>query len=417
VNASKALTTLLLLAPFAGGCSQLPWAESAAVVESGVSVPVMRQDFEAIVAALGQLESDKASPIAVPRVPTGALTVKELAPEGGIVAKGDEVVVFDETKLEIELENNMASFKSTARRIDRTQIQAAIEAGSIEVMREVARLDAGHARDFEIEDETIYSKLDLLEQEIRLDEAEETILFADASLVLRGEYYDIDERILDVERRSTETKLGRVQSSLAKLVLKAPIGGMVVYKKNWRGGMASVGDSLWPGNVVMSIVDPTSVIMRVHVLESEAAGIAVGAPATIRVDARSEHVFNGEVLSVAKLSRPIERGSPVKYFETTISIVDADPKLLKPGLKGEVRITAQEVEGALVIPRSALRGSEGEYHVLVETASGPERRSVELDARDRVRVVVTSGLEEGERVLLGDVAEREADQPQLEPGV
>ncbi len=417
MNRTPAASAALLLALITAGCAEAPWSEESGSDRAGVGVPVVRQNFVAIVVASGQIESENASPIAVPRVPTGALTVKELVPEGVIVEEGDEVVVFDETKLEIELENNMATFRSTDRRIDRTQIQAAMEAGTIQVMREVAGLEAGHAQAFVIEDETIYSKLDLLEQEIRLDEAEETILFADASLVLRGQYYDIDERILGVERSATETKLGRVQSSLAKLVLKAPIGGMVVYKKNWRGGMASVGDSLWPGNVVMSIVDPAAVIMRVQILESEAAGISPGASATLRVDARPEREFNGEVMQVAKLSRPIERGSPVKYFETTISISDADPSLLKPGLKGEVRITVQEVEDALVIPRSALRGSEGEYHVLIEGAAGPERRTVSLDARDRVRVVVTDGLNEGDRVLLGDVEEPLESEPTVEAGV
>jgi HlyD family secretion protein len=372
-------------------CSRLPWggeAEGAAAV----TVPVVRQDFAAIVTALGEIESQSASPIAVPPVPTGALTVKELAPEGSVVGEGDVVLVFDETSLEIELENNMATFRSSERRIDRTQIQKAIESGSIEVMRDIAELEAGHARSFEIdeEDAVIYSRVDLLEQEIRLDEAEETILFADASLELRGEYYDIDERILEVEKKQTETKIGRVQTSLAKLVLRAPIGGMIVYKKNWRGGSASVGDSLWPGNVVMSIVDPADTIMRVWILESEAAGISEGAPVTLRVDARPD------------LSRPIERGSPVKYFEATIAIEDGDPELLKPGLKGEARITAAAVEGALVVPRSALRGSEGDFHVLVAGPRGPERRPVELGARDRVRVVVTGGLSEGDRVMLGE---------------
>lgn len=395
-RATGALIAGLLLAAGCGGEA----GEGAA--ESGIAVPVVRGEFVAVVAAQGEIESDKASPIAVPPVPTGALTVKDLAPEGSLVAEGDVVVVFDETSLEIELENNMATFRSTDRRIERNQIQKAIESGTIEVMKEVAELEADHVRSFELEDETIYSRIDILEHEIRLDEAEETILFADASLELRGETYDIDERILEVEKNQVETKLGRVQASLAKLMLKAPIGGMVVYKKNWRGSTASVGDSLWPGNVVMSIVDPEAVIMRVWILESEAAGIAQGAPATVRVDARPDRVFQGEVQRVAKLSRPIESGSPVKYFEATIAISDPDPSLLKPGLKGEARITADRVDDALIIPRSALHGSEGEYHVLVAGEGGPERRAVVLGARDRVRVVVTEGLSEGDRVLLGD---------------
>ena len=124
--------------------------------------------------------------------------------------------------------------------------------GTIEVMRRVAELDRDNADLFDIADEGVFSKLEILEQGVRKEEATETVLFAEASLLLRGEYYDIEERILDVERKQVDGKIGRVETSLANLILKAPIGGMIVYKKNWRGNTVGVGDTLWPGNVVMS---------------------------------------------------------------------------------------------------------------------------------------------------------------------
>ena len=49
------------------------------------------------------MESTNASPIAVPRVPTGALKVKELVEEGSMIEAGDVVVVFDDTELNIGL--------------------------------------------------------------------------------------------------------------------------------------------------------------------------------------------------------------------------------------------------------------------------------------------------------------------------
>ena len=114
--------------------------------------------------------------------------------------------------------------------------------------------------------------------------AEEKITFADASLMLRGQTYDIDERILGVEKTQLMGKIERARTSLGSLVLKAPIGGMIVYKKNWRGAVVGVGDTLWPGNVIMSIVDPTKTALRAFVLEKDAAGLEAGAMAEVRVD-------------------------------------------------------------------------------------------------------------------------------------
>jgi multidrug efflux pump subunit AcrA (membrane-fusion protein) len=387
---------ILLLA----GCGGYPGADGGE--SSSITVSAVRSPLTIVVPAEGELEATQASPIAVPRVPTGALKVKQLVDEGTIVEEGQIVVVFDDTELNIELDNHRASFRSTNRQIDRTQLQSVIETGSIGVMKEVAELERDNIEAFEIVDETIYSRQEILEDEVRLDTAEETILFADASLLLRGEYYDIEERILGVEKGQVSGKIERVETSLGQLVLKAPIGGLIVYKKNWRGGSVGVGDSLWPGNVIMSIVDPKSVALKAFVLERDAAGLVEGAEASVSVDARPAHDFRGQVKSVAEISRPIQRGSPVKYCEVSVEILDGDVELLMPGMKGEARIVTGRLEEAVIIPRSALRGEADAPYVFVRTASGAERRAVKLGPGDLVRVSIEDGLSGGERVVIGD---------------
>ena len=151
----------------------------------------------------------------------------------------------------------------------------------------------------------------------------------------------------------------------------------------------------------MSIVDPTKTILTVNLLEKDAAGIEEGAEALVRIDAHAERVFRGTVTSVAKLSSPIERGSPVKYFKTKVTIEDGDPALLKPGMKGQARIIINELVDAVVVPRAAVHGKDGDYRVLVEGADGPKVREIQLGPGNLVQVSVAKGLEDGERVLLG----------------
>ncbi len=405
-----------MLAPHLAGCAALPWPGSETEATQGMTVTAVRTDLELSVPAEGYLEALKASPIAVPQVPTGAMKVKELVEEGSIVQKGDVVIVFDDTQLNIELDNHRASFRSADRRIDRTQIQSDIESGSIEIMRQVAELERDNVEAFKIVDEDIYSRLEILEEQVRKREADETILFADVSLMLRGEYYEIEERILDVEKEQVAGKIGRVETSLGNLVLRAPLGGLIIFKKNWRGATVAVGDTLWPGNVVMSIVDPSSTALNAFVLEKDAAGVQEGAAASVTVDARSERAFEGTVKTITEISRPIERDSPVKYTEVMISISDGDPELLKPGMKGEARIVTGRLEDAVVIPRSAVRGQPDMEFVLVEGAGGAyERRPISLGPGDLVRVSVTRGLDGGERLLLG--GESPVPEEPAEPGI
>jgi len=388
---------VLIVALPAAGCG----GSARETTSTEAALTAQRESLDLWVPAAGALEAVSASPIAVPRVPTGALKVKELVPEGSIVAPGDIVLVFDDTQLNIELHNNRASFRSADRRIDRTDIQSTIEAGSIAIVKELARLERDHADTFQIVDEDIFSRLEILQEEVKKEDAEETIVFADASLLLRGEYYDIEKRILDVEKDEVKGKIDRVQTSLGNLVLKTPIGGLVLYKKNWRGGSVAVGDTLWPGNVVMMIVDPSRTVLTAYVLEKDAASVQKGARAAVTVDARPDRVFQGQVRTIAEVSAPIERDSPVKYCEVKIDIEDGDPDLLKPGMKGEARIVTGRVEDAVVLPRTALRGPPDGRYVLVHGSSGPERRSVTLGPGDLVRVSIAAGLQGGETVLLG----------------
>ncbi|MDH3628604.1 MAG: efflux RND transporter periplasmic adaptor subunit [Acidobacteriota bacterium] len=383
---------LLLIA----GCGDPPVDDTVLIVAETTSIHLY-------VPADGYLEATDASPIAVPRVPTGALQVKDLAREGTLVKKGDVVVTFDDTKLNIDLENHRASFASSEQRLTGNDLNAEIAEGTLSVMREVAELERDNVSAFQIVDTTIYSKQEMLEDEVRLDDAEETIVFADASIQLRGEFYEIEERILDVEKEQVSGNISRVETSLGNMVLRSPLSGLVLYRKNWRGASVGVGDSLFSGNVIMSIVDPDSAALTAFVAERDAARIEKGADAEVRIDARPGHVFAGKVDHVAELSRPIERGSPVKFTEIRVALTDVPAGLLKPGMKGTAQVSAGRVEDRIVVPRAALRG-EGEQQFVVVAENGQfVRRPVVPGTGDRVRVVIDEGLAAGERVVLGDV--------------
>lgn len=400
----RPLTAMALLLSLAG-CGMLPGTVSEETVEPAAAVAVVRAPFQVVVRAGGELIAPNASPIAVPPVPTGALKIKKVVAEGAMVEKGDVIIVFDDTQLNIDLKNHTATFRSAERKIDKTHIEWGIESGSIEVMKNIAELERTYASEFKLTDGGIYSRREILESELDKQYAEKKILFADIKLLLRGEYFNIDERILDVEKGQAEGKMDRVQTSLGKLVLEAPIGGMIVYKKSWNGSTVSVGDTLWPGNVVLSIVDPSETVLEVDILEKDSTGIKVGAKTEIRIDAHAARAFQGTVSEVSKLSRPIERGSPVKYFQAKIKFDEGDPALLKPGMKGEATITVANLEDALVVPRSAVHGTDGNYRVVLDGPSGPVTRAVELGPGDVVRVSITSGLQGGESVLLGATPE------------
>ncbi len=393
--AGRLVLSALLLGPLircGGGNGASPIA---------VAVPVVRATLELTVPAEGELEAFQASPIAIPRVPTGALQVKELVAEGSLVEPGDVLVVFDDSQLVIDLDNHKASFQSAAYRIASTDYEARIEEGRLATVREVSAIERDNAEKFLITDDEVYSLKEIVESRMREREAAATVVYADAAVRLKNEFYDIEERILGVERGQAEDKLQRVKTSLASIVLRAPIGGLVVYRKNWRGGTIGVGDTIWPGNIVMSIVDPETTGMTGFVHERDAAAVTAGARAWVVVDALAGRRLEGTVERISEVARPIRAGSPSKFAEVRIRLERDDGAMLRPGMKARADIVVGRLEQTLVVPRAAVRGDAEQPYVLVATGGEPERRAVRLGPQDAVKVGVLEGLEEGESVLIG----------------
>ncbi len=84
-------------------------AGCASEQETSATVVAERGPASFTVPAEGYLEAMQAVPVAVPRVPTGALKVKGLADEGQRVGPGEVLVVFDDTQLNIDLDNHKAT--------------------------------------------------------------------------------------------------------------------------------------------------------------------------------------------------------------------------------------------------------------------------------------------------------------------
>jgi multidrug efflux pump subunit AcrA (membrane-fusion protein) len=78
--------------------------------------------------------------------------------------------------------------------------------------------------------------------------------------------------------------------------------------------------------------------------------------------------------------------------------------LIKPEMVANVQVTRRTIEEALVVPQEALVRVEDGYVVFVVNSSGGvdlvESRVVELGPSQLNRVVVTSGLQAGERLIV-----------------
>jgi HlyD family secretion protein len=190
--------------------------------------------------------------------------------------------------------------------------------------------------------------------------------------------------------------------------------GIVVYTvpeqtRTGSGATQSIiaqGEPVQYGQKMMSIPDLSHMLVNVRIHEAFINNMRIGLPASVRVDAASSKMLKAHVKSVANVASPQDWMSPdVKVYQAYVEIEESVEALkLKPGLSAVCTIfTETRAEHVLAVPVQAIvspleRG--GKPKCYIETPGGPEARPVELGMTDEKYVEITSGLNEGDEVIL-----------------
>ena len=130
-----------------------------------------------------------------------------------------------------------------------------------------------------------------------------------------------------------------------------------------------------------------------------------------------EQEFTGKVKSIDNLARPVDRDSPVKYFQTIVALDKNDKELMKPGVKLKAQVRAGDLKNVIVIPRSAVVKKDADHIVYIVTGAGRfEPVKVKLGQGDLIQVVVTDGLQAGQTLALNppDVKRETKDEAKKE---
>ena len=201
--------------------------------------------------------------------------------------------------------------------------------------------------------------------------------------------------------RNAELSLRTAQDALESYQIKAPISGTVTQKD------LSAGDNIGQvGTTTMAVIsDLSALTFDMLIDELDIPQVQVGQRVEIEVDALPGRTFTGYV---DKININGNTANGVTNYPVTIMIEDPDSDLL-PGMNVSAEIVIDEVTDALTIPVSAVQRGDTVL-VVPESAVSEKDGSVDLTQAKEVQVklgsnnsdyvVVLSGLEEGDLVLV-----------------
>jgi macrolide-specific efflux system membrane fusion protein len=189
-----------------------------------------------------------------------------------------------------------------------------------------------------------------------------------------------------------------LKAQLARSSLVAPADGIVTAVNLTVGADAPTADAI---DVAAATFQVTA-----NVVESDVATLQVGQAATVTVAAINADL-TGTVTAIAPVAEDSSSGGVVSYAATVA--LDAPPATLRPGMTADVTITTASASGVLAVPAAAIRGTSGNYTVLVMTPAGtPESRPVTVGLMTSALVEIKSGINAGDVVVTGTASQQRA---------
>jgi len=198
----------------------------------------------------------------------------------------------------------------------------------------------------------------------------------------------------DVDRARDQIAAAEVE--LEKMVIRAPFAGVIAEVAVEVGEWITPSPPLIQAPAVVDIIDLSSLYVSAPMDEVDSAAIHAGQHAKLTVDSHPDTQFDGTVVRVAPYV--LDFVAQNRTVEIEVELVDAEvaAKLL-PGTSADVEVVLEARDGALRLPTSALL--EGN-RVLVANDGRLEERPVVIGLKNWDYAEVTSGLDQGQRVVI-----------------
>ncbi len=366
------------------------------------TVEVKPGRFVREVEARGSLKAVKATPILVPPESGRQQKVAFLAKDGAFVKAGETVVEFDPYDAEREAADGQSDLDAARAKIDKASAEGGKNQAALGLDRDVAQEQLDRAETYTLTDDKLFSRHQIIESQLDKELFQARADVAQRKLAASGKLSSTERALGEIDASKAQLKVSIAEKGLRSLKIQAPHDGLLMLERNWRGEMPSVGDTLWPGQKVAEVPDLARLEARVFVLEADGAGLKVGQKARFVIEGRPGEEYEASVSRVEPLAKTRDWQSPVKYFETVLSLARDAAGDLKPGQKVRATLRLDEADAVLTIPRGAVFDKDGKRVVYRKNGAGFAPVEVEAERQSISHLVVAKGLAAGDVIALRD---------------
>jgi HlyD family secretion protein len=329
-------------------------------------------------------------------VPKISAPIKKFFVQRGSRVKKDELLaVLENADLAAAVRDSQGAMKQADASYATTT-----KAGVIEDMQK-AQLDLAQAKaNLDLQQSIADARQTLLQQGAIPRRDYDT---AAAALIQAKAAYDIAKQHLDSLKTVSQTatihsaegaldsakgKYEAAQAGLSYSEIRSPIDGVVTDRPLFAGEMANTGQP------IVTVMDTSSLLAKVHLSQEQTAGLKVGGDATLTISGQDEPAHG----KISLISPALDPGSTT--LEVWVTVANKTGKY-KPGTPVHVSLAARSLPDVVTVPNEALITTKsGTPAVMVV---GPDnvahQKDVKTGITDGHDTQILSGVQSGDKVV------------------
>jgi len=363
---------------------------------------VQKGKFKIEVNTSGELKAKKSEDI---KGPTSLrsyriwqIKISDIVSEGTYVKKGEYVAQLDKSEVATKMLEAATEVEKITSEYQQTRLDTAIE--MTQLRSELLNLDYEIEEKQLVVDQSTYEAPAIQRQaQIDLEKIKRTQKQNINNLSLKREQNVAKLHQVKLSLQQEQAKLTRLEEVIQELRILAPKDGMVVYKRDWNGTKITSGSQINVWNpTVATLPDLSKMVTQTYVNEIDISNLKKGLSVNLTVDAFPDKSFTGKVVDVANVGEQLP-SSDAKVFEVTIEVNEKDT-LLRPAMTTNNQILVEELDDVLFIPQESVFVNDSISYVVLKSSLGLKRQQVKLGKTNDNFVIVSSGLSEGEELLM-----------------
>jgi HlyD family secretion protein len=331
----------------------------------------------------------------------GMVKIAQIVEDGEQVHGGDTVILFDASEVQKAILDAKAELEIARAELEKKRAEQQSKIEELKANIEISEL-SHQISEIKLEQATFEAEITRKEISLNLEKAKIALDKAKEEIVNQEKIHKEEIQQLSLKIKQTENNLAEAQTTLENLTVISPADGIAILRRNWATkNKWQVGDQTWSGNPLIDLPDLSELKVEAEISEVDISKVRLDQEVEIKLDAFSDTVFKGRIISIANLAKFKEEDSKIKIFPVEILLENTSDQFL-PGMTVSCRIVIDRLENVLYIPLESLFSEGKNYFVYVKSGSSYDKKEVSVGEKNNDYIVIKDGIGEGELVALSD---------------